>query len=127
MSRRWRAWLRPARWSRLGWSVERGCGLPVRLAEIGPGSLPLAPGSEPPVLPGMEEQERHLADLWAVSASTAHPIQFVRERAEDSRMYHGCRAPGAQKDQEGCPSRGSGDPSAAAGDGERRQVLQSRG
>lgn len=50
------------------------------LAEIGPGRLPLSPGSEPPVLPGMEEQERHLADLWAVSASTAHPIQFVRER-----------------------------------------------
>lgn len=50
------------------------------LAEVGPGRLPLSPGSDPPALPGMSEQQEHLADLWAVSASTSHPIQFVRER-----------------------------------------------
>ncbi len=50
------------------------------LAEIGPGRLPLAPGADAPRLPGMDERQRHLADLWAVSASTSHPIQFVRDR-----------------------------------------------
>jgi error-prone DNA polymerase len=48
------------------------------LAEIGPGRLPLTPGAEPPDLPAMSPRERHLADLWATSASTSHPIQFVR-------------------------------------------------
>ena len=31
----------------------------------------------------MDERETHLADLWAVSASTSHPIQFIRERLEE--------------------------------------------
>jgi error-prone DNA polymerase len=50
------------------------------LAEIGPGRLPLAPGVEAPRLENMSEHEKHLTDLWAISASTAHPIQFVRDR-----------------------------------------------
>ncbi|MBT8212030.1 MAG: error-prone DNA polymerase, partial [Acidimicrobiia bacterium] len=50
------------------------------LAEVGPGRLPLSPGADPPKLPGMNEQQEHLADLWAVSASTSHPIQFIRDR-----------------------------------------------
>ncbi len=50
------------------------------LAEIGPGRLPLAPGVDPPTLEPMTDHERMLADLWAVSASTSHPIQFVRDR-----------------------------------------------
>lgn len=49
------------------------------LAEMGPGRLPLAPGLDAPDLPDMTPQERHLAELWAISASTTHPIQFVRE------------------------------------------------
>jgi error-prone DNA polymerase len=53
------------------------------LAEIGPGRLPLSPGVDPPQLVEMDEQERHLADLWAVGASTTHPIQFVRAHLED--------------------------------------------
>lgn len=54
------------------------------LAEIGPGRLPLSPGADAPRLPGMDDQEQHLADLWAVGASTAHPIRFVRDRLEAS-------------------------------------------
>ena len=53
------------------------------LAEIGPGRLPLSPGVDPPALAEMDEQERHLADLWAVGASTSHPIQFVRDQLHD--------------------------------------------
>jgi len=53
------------------------------LAEIGPGRLPLSPGVDPPPLAAMDERERHLADLWAVGASTTHPIQFVREWLDD--------------------------------------------
>ncbi|MEX2655046.1 MAG: error-prone DNA polymerase [Acidimicrobiia bacterium] len=53
------------------------------LAEIGPGRLPLSPGVDPPELAEMDEQERHLADLWAVGASTSHPIQFVRDELAD--------------------------------------------
>ena len=53
------------------------------LAEIDPGRLPLSPGVDPPALAEMDEHERHLADLWAVGASTSHPIQFVRDRLED--------------------------------------------
>ena len=54
------------------------------LAQVGPERLPLSPGSEPPTLPGMSEQQAHLADLWAVGASTAHPIQFVRARLQEA-------------------------------------------
>ena len=53
------------------------------LAEIGPGRLPLSPGVDSPVLKAMDEQEQHLADLWAVGASVSHPIQFVRDRLGD--------------------------------------------
>jgi error-prone DNA polymerase len=53
------------------------------LAEIDPGRLPLSPGVDPPALEEMDEEERHLADLWAVGASTTHPIQFVRDRLDD--------------------------------------------
>ncbi len=50
------------------------------LAEIDPNRLPLSPGVDPPPIPEMSEQEAHLADLWAVQASTVHPIEFVRHR-----------------------------------------------
>lgn len=53
------------------------------LAEIGPERLPLSPGIDPPQLAPMDDLERHLADLWAVGASTAHPMQFVREQLDD--------------------------------------------
>ncbi|MDX1449009.1 MAG: error-prone DNA polymerase, partial [Acidimicrobiia bacterium] len=53
------------------------------LAEIGPGRLPLSPGIDPPELAEMDDLERHRADLWAIGASTAHPMQFVRERLTD--------------------------------------------
>jgi error-prone DNA polymerase len=53
------------------------------LAEIGPGRLPLAPGVDPPALQEMDEEGRHLADLWAIGASTSHPMQFVRHRLAD--------------------------------------------
>ena len=49
------------------------------LAEIDPNRLPLSPGVDPPLIPEMTDREKHLADLWAVSASTVHPIEFVRE------------------------------------------------
>jgi error-prone DNA polymerase len=52
------------------------------LAEIDPNRLPLSPGVDPPPIPEMSEQEAHLADLWAVQASTVHPIEFVRHRLE---------------------------------------------
>ena len=48
------------------------------LAEIDPGRLALSPGSEPPTLPGMDEQETHRADLWATGISPRHPIEFIR-------------------------------------------------
>lgn len=50
------------------------------MAEIDPGRLPLSPGIDPPSLDSMDERQRHLADLWATSASTSHPMQFVRDR-----------------------------------------------
>ncbi len=49
------------------------------LAEIRPGRLPLTPGVEAPPLPGMDERESHLADLWATGVSPVHPLAFVRE------------------------------------------------
>jgi error-prone DNA polymerase len=38
-------------------------------------------GTNPPALPGMSEQEEHLADLWATGvAPDGHPTRFVRDR-----------------------------------------------
>ncbi len=62
----------------IGLARREGLWAAGALAEIGPGQLPLVPGVDAPQLPEMSEHERHLADLWAVSASTVHPIQFVR-------------------------------------------------
>lgn len=67
----------------VGLSRREGLWAAGSLAEIGPGRLPLSPGVDPPSLTEMDDQERHLADLWAVGASTSHPIQFVRDRLGD--------------------------------------------
>ena len=52
------------------------------LAEITPGRLPLTPGADAPSLPGMDERETHLADLWATGVSPSHPLQFLRTELE---------------------------------------------
>jgi error-prone DNA polymerase len=55
------------------------------LAEIDPNRLPLSPGSDPPPIVEMDERQAHLADLWAVQASTSHPIRFVRDQLVERR------------------------------------------
>jgi len=67
----------------VGLSRREGLWAAGALAEIGPERLALSPGVEAPALAPMDELQRHLADLWAVGASTTHPIQFVRDRLSD--------------------------------------------
>ena len=62
----------------IGLDRRQGIWAAGALAEIGPGRLPLSPGVDPPGLPVMTPREQHLADLWATSTSTSHPIQFIR-------------------------------------------------
>jgi error-prone DNA polymerase len=64
----------------LGLDRREGMWAAGALAEIDPARLPLTSGAEPPPLPGMDGQEAHLADLWAVGVSPRHPIEFVREQ-----------------------------------------------
>ena len=62
--------------------VERRAGLWAAgaLAGMGPGRLPLAAGTDPPLLLPMSEEEQARADLWSTGVSVRHPVEFVRER-----------------------------------------------
>jgi error-prone DNA polymerase len=66
----------------LGLSRRAGMWAAGALAEIDPLRLPLAPGAKAPALPEMRHRDEHLADLWATGVSSAHPVQFVRERLD---------------------------------------------
>lgn len=66
----------------LGLSRREGLWAAGALAEISPERLPLAPGAEPPQLPGMSEESQAQADLWATGISARHPVEFVRERLD---------------------------------------------
>jgi error-prone DNA polymerase len=68
--------------SAIGLGRREGLWAAGALAEIHPERLPLSPGMDPPPIPEMGEREAHLADLWAVQASTVHPIEFVRSRLD---------------------------------------------
>ena len=67
----------------IGLGRREGMWVAGALAEIDPERLPLSPGVDPPPIAEMDEREAHLADLWAVQASTSHPIQFVRAQLTD--------------------------------------------
>ena len=68
----------------LGLSRRAGMWAAGALAEIDPQRLPLAPGIEAPALPGMSRRDEHLADLWSTGVSVAHPVQFIRDRLDES-------------------------------------------
>ncbi len=72
----------------VGLSRRSGLWASGALAEIGPGRLPLAPGVDAPAIPEMGDQDRHLADLWAVGVSSSHPMQFVRDRLTGCSTIH---------------------------------------
>lgn len=63
----------------LGLGRRQGMWAAGALAEIDPGRLALAPGVDPPALPGMAAEEAHRADLWSTGISSRHPIEFIRE------------------------------------------------
>ena len=62
----------------VGLNRRQGLWAAGALAEIDPGRLALAPGVDAPVLPAMNEEEAHRADLWSTSVSSRHPLEFVR-------------------------------------------------
>lgn len=64
----------------IGLGRREGLWVAGALAEIDPERLPLSPGLDTPEIDEMDVREAHLADLWAVQASTSHPIEFVREQ-----------------------------------------------
>ncbi len=46
-----------------------------------PDQLPLEQGSEAPMLPGMDDTETDVADLWSTSiTTTSHPMQRIRDQ-----------------------------------------------
>jgi error-prone DNA polymerase len=64
----------------IGLARREGLWVAGALADIDPERLPLTPGLGTPEIEEMDMREEHLADLWAVQASTSHPIQFVRDQ-----------------------------------------------
>ncbi len=68
----------------LGLSRREGLWAAGTLGEIGPDRLPVAPGMEAPPLPAMTAEDEHRADLWATGVSVRHPVEFIRDRLEDS-------------------------------------------
>ena len=66
----------------IGLGRRQGMWAAGALAEIDPERLALSPGVDAPSLPGMNEEEKHRADLWATSVSSTHPMSFVRDQLE---------------------------------------------
>ncbi len=72
----------------LGVSRREGLWAAGALAEIDQGRLPLAPGVDAPVLPGMDDLEQHRADLWATGVSARHPVEFARGWLDEQGCTH---------------------------------------
>ena len=66
----------------IGLGRRQGMWATGALAEIDPERLALSPGVDAPSLPGMNEEEKHRADLWATSVSSTHPMSFVRDQLD---------------------------------------------
>jgi len=64
----------------LGLGRREGIWAAGALAGMGPGLLPLAPGTAAPPLPAMNEVEAVQADLWSTGISVTHPVAFLRRR-----------------------------------------------
>ena len=76
---------RPARWTGAG-----RCGPRVRRRRSGPTACPgIVVGMDAPRLPGMDDWEESVADLWATGvAPDGHPTRFLRDDLDRRGVVH---------------------------------------
>jgi error-prone DNA polymerase len=63
------------------------------VAQTDAGRLPgIVTGTEPPRLPGMDERDEAVADLWSTGVSAeGHPTRFLRDRLDAMGVVPACR------------------------------------